>query len=156
MRYLAIDLGDKRTGLALGDEETGIVTPLDVVELDRRALGEAKYAEALAALVRDHLGPSPAGASRRSPGEVVIGLPLNMDASEGPPAAGARALASELRARSGRTVHLFDERLTSAEAEWALDGSGLTRGQKRARRDALAAAAILREFLRSRTRPSVE
>ncbi len=78
-------------------------------------------------------------------------------ASRGPnaclPAAGARALASELGARSGRTVHLIDERLTSAEAEWTLDGSGLTRGQKKARRDALAAAAILREFLRSRTSP---
>ncbi|MCH7792341.1 MAG: Holliday junction resolvase RuvX, partial [Planctomycetes bacterium] len=48
---------------------------------------------------------------------------------------------------TGRRVHLHDERLTSVDADWAMAGSGLTHGQKKSRRDALAAAAILRSFL---------
>ncbi len=152
MRYLALDLGDKRTGLALGDDETGIVSPVGVVELDRRALGEAKYADALAALVREHLGPDPqpAPSSRRASAEIIVGLPLNMDGTQGPPALAAQAIVVRLASLTSRRVHAMDERLSSAQAEWSLSGRGLTRGGKKQRRDALAAAAILKEYLESR------
>jgi putative Holliday junction resolvase len=78
-----------------------------------------------------------------------------MDGTEGPRAKSARAFADRLQATTARVVHTFDERLTSAAAddvftERARAGVRLTHGQKKARRDALAAAALLRSFLESR------
>jgi putative holliday junction resolvase len=147
VRYLAIDLGDKRTGLAAGDSLTRIVTPLDVLEVPWEGAGERLVA-AIDRAVREHLGePGPSG--RGAAGELVVGLPVNMDGSEGPAAARVRTLGAALSARTGRTVTFVDERLTSAEADWSMARSGLTRDQKKRRRDALAAAAILREFLAS-------
>ncbi|RMH25769.1 MAG: Holliday junction resolvase RuvX [Planctomycetota bacterium] len=134
MRYLAIDLGDVRTGLAVGDDETRLATPAGVVE----ASGD-RLVEAIERTAADH-----------GVGAVVVGLPLNMDGTEGPRARATRAFGGALGARLGLPVHYADERLTSAEAGWRLAGSGLTRGQKKNRRDAVAAAAILRSFFASR------
>jgi putative holliday junction resolvase len=145
VRYLGLDLGDKRTGVAMGDDQTGIVSPIEVVEIDRRRLGEDGYTEALRRLVAHHLGER-----ERAQGEIVLGLPCNMDGTEGLPAVKARAIALKLGEIAARPVHLVDERLTTAEADWSLARSGLTRGEKKERRDALAAAAILRDFLASR------
>jgi len=138
MRYLAVDLGRKRTGIAVGDSITGVVTPIEVLQVEDDG-GNALIA-AIVAVCVEHLGES-------GRGEVVIGLPLNMDGSDGPEAIRARAYGRVLSERTGRVVHYMDERLTSVQAEWELSGSGLTHGQKKARRDALAAAAILRDFL---------
>ena len=140
MRYLAIDLGDKRTGLALGDGETRLATPMGVVEIPLARSDGAALLEALAGEIDEQIGED-------APAELVVGLPLNMDGSEGPRAALVRAFADRLERRTGRRVHLHDERLTSVDADWAMAGSGLTHGQKKSRRDALAAAAILRSFL---------
>lgn len=138
MRYLAIDLGDKRTGLAVGDDETGIATPLDVVKAPvnppERLLREIERA------IDEH-GPS----------ALVIGLPLNMDGSEGPRAKLVREFAATLEARQSLPVHFEDERLSSAAADWSMSQTGMTRGQKKSRRDAIAAAAILKSFF-ERTR----
>lgn len=141
MRYLAIDLGDKRTGVALGDSRTRIVTPLDTVEVDIDIQGGNALLEALARIVDAQLGEM-----GRGPGELVIGLPLNMDGSEGPRARHLRAFAQRLARRTMRRVHFQDERLTTAAADWALAGSGLTRRRKKELRDALAAARILEDF----------
>jgi len=138
MRYLAIDLGDKRTGLALGDDATRIVTPLDVIETPLAEQDGRNLLDRLTRAVGDHLGRS---------GELVVGLPLNMDGSEGPRARLVRAFAAKLGEASGRVVHLVDERLSSAQADWQMARTGMSRGEKKARRDALAAAAILNEFL---------
>lgn len=139
MRYVCIDLGEKRTGIAAGDAETRVVTPVEVIEVAKSVRGGEALVEAIARAVESHLG--------RGAGALVFGLPLNMDGSEGPAAKGVRAFAALVGARTGRAVHFQDERLTSAEAEWTLARSGLTRGEKKERRDALAAAAILRDFL---------
>lgn len=132
MRFLAIDPGDRRTGLALGDDEMRIVTPLPPIVT-------SKPTERLNQLAR--------AIDEQGPDALVVGLPLNMDGSEGPPAAAARRFAGELQARFGLPVHLADERLTSAVADGQMAGSDLTHGQKKRRRDGLAAAAILRDFL---------
>lgn len=134
MRYLAFDVGEKRTGAAAGDDIVRLVQPLEVLEVPR---GPALL-DALADLVERH-----------APDAVVVGLPLNMDGSDGPAATSMRAFAAELATRIGRPVHLQDERLTSADAESRLARSGRTRGEKKALRDALAAAAILEDFLRA-------
>jgi putative Holliday junction resolvase len=146
MRYIAFDLGDKRTGVAVGDSITRLVSPVDVLEVPaRQGDGEALLA-AIAAAVEEHLGTAnPGRAAAR--GEVVVGLPVNMDGTEGPRAKVVREVAARIAARTGREVRFQDERLTSAAADWDMARSGLTHKQKKARRDALAAAAILRDFL---------
>jgi putative Holliday junction resolvase len=148
MRYLAIDLGDKRTGLALGDSELRLATPIEVIQVPiGHDQGRALMGKVAAAALL-HLGDPP-----RSPGEIVVGLPLNMDGSEGPRAMMARRFASHVAQITNRSVHLHDERLTSAAADWSMAMSGLTHKQKKERRDALAAAAMLQSFLDALPRP---
>jgi len=138
LRFLSIDLGDKRTGLATGDAVTRLASPLDVVELPMVGSDHGeRLLDALARIIADE-----------RPDGIVIGLPLNMDdGSEGAAAVKVRAFADRLAQRTGVPVHFQDERLTTADADWSMAQSGLTRAQKKARRDALAAAAILRDFL---------
>lgn len=138
MRYLAIDLGDRRTGFAAGDDVVGLVQPLAVVEAPTRAL---QLKAALKAI--DEHGPD----------RVVVGLPLNMDGSEGPRAKLVREFAAELAAQMPRfprvAIEFHDERLSSFAAEQKLNRTGRTHGEKKALRDALAACAILEDFLAS-------
>jgi putative holliday junction resolvase len=136
MKYLAVDLGEKRTGLAIGDDRTRIVSPMAVLNVPRALDGGRTLIERISRAAAE------AGA-----GALVVGLPLNMDDTEGPAAKSVRALAELLASRCKLPVHLQDERLTSFDADQAMARSGRTRGQKKQRRDALAAAAILRDFL---------
>ena len=131
MRYLAIDLGAKRTGLAIGDDQTCIPTPLDTLVTTSDAHRLAKLLGAI---------------EEQAPDALVVGLPLNMDGSEGPAAEQAIAFAETLAERSGLDVHLVDERMTSQAADDQMAQSGLTHKQKKGRRDALAAATILQDF----------
>ena len=131
-RYLAVDVGGKRTGLAVGDTLTRMAMPVEVLHVPR---GPALL-DAIAKAVKAH-----------APDAIVMGLPLNMDGSEGPAVVQARAFADEVRARTGLPVHLQDERLTSFEADQRMARSGRTRGEKKELRDALAAAALLEDFL---------
>jgi len=133
--YLAIDLGDVRTGIAVGDTETKLASPLRVIQCP------AKDAGRLIAEIRKDIESSGATA-------LVLGLPLEMDTGyEGPMAKKSRVFGERLEQATGLTVHYVDERLTSAEADWQMAESGLTHKQKKMRRDALAAANILRAFL---------
>lgn len=132
MRYLAIDLGDKRTGLAVGDDVTGIASPLDVIVT---ASPDERIRQILRAI--DDQGPD----------ALVVGLPLNMDGSEGPAARKIRAFVDTLAARCALPAHFVDERLTSVAADDQMARTGLTYKGKKQRRDALAAATILRDFL---------
>lgn len=140
MRYLAIDIGDKRTGLAVGDDETRVVSPLDVVEVPTAERAGEAWLDAIARAIADQFGP-------HAHAELVVGLPLNMDGTEGPRARIVRALAALLVERTKRVVRFQDERLTSVDADWSMAQSGMTHKQKKQRRDALAAAIILRDFL---------
>ncbi|MBX3317743.1 MAG: Holliday junction resolvase RuvX [Phycisphaeraceae bacterium] len=140
MRYLCLDIGEKRTGLAIGDPITGLVTPLDVIDVSTQHEDGQVWLREITRRIHDHIGVRDA---------LVVGLPFNMDGTEGPQAKRVRELATKLGGRSGHPVHFQDERLTSAAADWEMAGSGMTRGEKKQRRDALAAAAILRDFLSS-------
>ena len=133
MRYLAIDLGDKRTGIAVGDDETGIASPVAGLPI---APGPALVRTILRA-IEEH-----------APDALVLGLPLNMDGSEGPRARRTRAFGAELEAAIDRPLYYQDERLTSFAAEQRLAGSGRTHKQKKKEvRDALAAAEILEDYM---------
>ena len=132
MRYLAIDLGQKRTGLAIGDDFMRIATPVDVIET---------------ANAEHRLRLLEAAIARQEPDALVLGLPLNMDGTESAASKEVRAIGELLQQRTKLTVHYVDERLSSYAADQQMAGSNLTRGGKKARRDALAAANVLRDFL---------
>ncbi|MBI1370721.1 MAG: Holliday junction resolvase RuvX [Planctomycetes bacterium] len=135
MRYLAIDPGDKRTGLAVGDDLTGHAGPVDVIETSDPATLLRGIAEAI---------------EDQGPDELVVGVPYDMDGKEGAAAKKSLALALLLESHTGLVVHRVDERLTSFEADERMKQSGLTHKQKKSRRDAIAAAAILEDFLARR------
>jgi putative Holliday junction resolvase len=131
MRYIGIDLGTRRIGLAFGDE-LGVATPL-------AALTQADPAERRAGLLKV--------IRERRAHEIVLGHPLNMDDSEGPKAKEAAAFAAELSKELGLPVHLVDERLTSYEAE-----SSIAKSKRRDVRasgiiDSRAATLILQDYL---------
>jgi putative pre-16S rRNA nuclease len=81
---------------------------------------------------------------------IVVGLPLNVDGTEGPSARAARTFAEHLSIATGLPVELFDERLTTFEAEQRLREASASRAAKRTSRDAVAAAVILEGWLETR------
>ena len=82
---------------------------------------------------------------------MVVGLPINMDDTEGPRAIAARAFGAALAERTGLPVEFHDERLSSFEADDSLKGSGLTRKGKKKIQDAVAAATILQDWFNARS-----
>ena len=134
-RFLALDLGDRRTGLALGDSLTNIVSPIGTINV---AKGPALL-DALKKVLEENV-----------PDEIVIGLPLNMDESEGAASKAVREFALQIAQLTNKPIHLHDERLTTFEADSRMAQSGRTHAEKKALRDSLAAAAILEDFLRAR------
>ncbi len=105
MRYVAVDPGTRRSGLAVWDTDGGIPLPAGVVEHGDDAAGD--LADAARQLGADVL---------------VVGLPRNADGSEGPAARAARHLAMRLARMLGLLVGLLDERYTTAAALQALEG----------------------------------
>jgi len=144
MRYLCIDLGDRRTGVAVGDTVLRLASPVTVIEIPVEQRDGDALLDEIARICREQLG---------STGEIVLGLPLNMDGTEGPRAKAARAFAGRIEQRTTRAVRFMDERLSSVAADWTTSQSGLTHKQKKQRRDALAAASILQGFLNALTNP---
>ena len=132
MRILAIDLGDVRSGLAMGESTTGTIEPLRVVE----ARTPEQRLTILAGVVEE-FGPE----------LILVGLPLNMDGTEGSQAKAARTFADELKACTDIPVNMQDERLTSFEADQQLKGSGRSRKGRKQIQDALAAAELIRDYL---------
>ncbi|MEM7755131.1 MAG: Holliday junction resolvase RuvX [Planctomycetota bacterium] len=145
MRYVGIDLGDKRTGLALGDTVTGIASPATLVEVSIEDQKGEALLDALARTIEDLVGTAPA--------TLVVGLPINIDGTEGPRAKLTRAFADRIAARTNRPIEMHDERRTSMAANERLARTGLTHKQKKLRRDAIAAAAILQSYLNTHQSP---
>ncbi|HET6438609.1 MAG TPA: Holliday junction resolvase RuvX [Anaeromyxobacter sp.] len=135
MRTLGVDLGRVRIGLALADDVLRIARPLST--LTRR--GEAEDLAAIAAVARDY-----------EVSRAVLGLPLNMNGTEGPAARLARSFQLRLAAALRVPVDLFDERLSSFEAETRLRDQGFSSKDRRGMVDAEAAAVILQGWLDGR------
>lgn len=134
-RYLAIDHGSKRIGLAVGDSETRLAAP--VLGVPGTGTPEADARAVMAA-----------GADFDADA-YVLGLPLNMDGTVGPQAKLVREFGEVLGTLSGLPVHYIDERLSSESAREKLIGGELTRKKRKARLDGLAAQSILQDFLDS-------
>ncbi len=134
MRYLAIDYGSKRTGLAICDPSETIVSPLTMIE------GHHQLVEKIVNITK-----------AENVEAVIVGLPLNMDDTEGPQAKKTQKFAESLKAKLHIPIHLQDERLSTFAAEEKLAPAELTRGKKKKRIDAVAAAQILEFFLEQKT-----
>jgi putative Holliday junction resolvase len=129
---LALDVSNRALGVAGADPGWRLATPLVTIRRTRLT----QDLEQLRAIMRE-----------RAAGALVLGWPLNMDGSEGPRCQAVRAFAQSLDAALGLPILLWDERLTTFAAEEAAERAGL-RGRKRAvMLDALAAAALLQDFL---------
>lgn len=132
MRYLALDVGERRIGVALSDETATLATGLDTLT----RVGPRKDAQAVAALVRRH-----------GPAAVIIGLPLNMDGTAGAQAEKVRAFVDGLKRHITVPIVERDERLTTVEAHEILRKSGVAWGQRGALLDKVSAVVILQEYL---------
>lgn len=131
-RRLAVDLGDRRVGLAISDPTALVASPHGMIE--RR--GSRRDLETLEAIVRAH-----------EIVEVVIGWPRSMSGEVGERAKQAEAFAARLRERLPQPVVLWDERLTTVEAQRTLIAGGVRRERRRLVVDAMAAALILQGYL---------
>ncbi len=131
-RLLGLDVGTKTIGLALSDVMRQIATPLETI---RRTKFKAD-AERLLSVAAEH------GA-----GGLVIGLPVNLDGTEGPRAQSTRAFARNLAQLSALPMAFWDERLSTAAAERALLEADTSRKRRAELIDKMAAAYILQGAL---------
>ena len=137
-RLLGIDYGLVRVGVAISD-------PLGMT---------AQPVTTLKASSTDQLITQIGGiVSERVIRKIVVGLPINMDGSEGPAAQGAREFADMLEARLDVEVVLWDERLSTVRAERAMLEGNLSRAKRARRRDVIAAQFILQSYLDAQGRP---
>jgi putative Holliday junction resolvase len=132
VRYLGIDLGRARIGLALADDVLRTARPLETLQRRGEAAELARLREVVEAWEVSRL---------------VVGLPLNMDGTEGGSARLARTFAARLGEALALPVELFDERLSTFEAESRLRERGLSAREQRSVVDAEAAAVILQGWL---------
>ena len=130
-RIVALDIGDVRIGIAVSDPSRTIATPVDVLT----RVGWGPDTRAIMAVCE-----------RYETTQVLSGLPLNMDSTEGFQARKVRDLCAHLE-KAGLTVFFQDERLSTVAAEDALLEGSLSRADRRTRVDKIAAAIFLQEWL---------
>ena len=135
-RILALDLGKKRIGLALSD-------PLGLTAQGLPTLQRVNIRTDLAEL--DRL------AAEHDVSLILLGLPLHMSGDEGRQAINAREFASRLAERTGREVLLWDERLTTVEAQRVLKSSGISIAKRAQAVDQLSAQILLDSYLNLET-----
>ena len=141
MRVMALDVGDKRIGIALSDALGITAQPLEVWE--RRTL-EADIAH-IAELAMQHRVTT-----------IVVGHPITMAGTTSPQTVKAEAFAEALRTRSPCPVTLWDERLTTAQGERALLEGGMRRAKRRVAVNVVAAQLLLQQYLDAQRGASVD
>lgn len=134
-RYLGLDPGERRIGVALSDTTGTIASPVRYIDTN--------HDDALVVVTQLCVENEVIA--------VVVGLPVSLDGSEGPSAVRARAFAASVEDATGLRVHLQDERFTSHTAETALISGGVSRKARKEKRDQIAAAVMLQSFLDRRS-----
>jgi putative Holliday junction resolvase len=132
---MALDVGERRIGVALSDPTQTLASPLTTL----RATPRDRVLAQIATHVADY-----------EVAEVVVGLPLTLSGEIGPQAEVVQAFAEELQRAIAVPIHLFDERLTSVAAERMMIDLRLKPEQRKARIDEVAASIILQDFLDSK------
>ena len=138
MRYLGVDFGERRIGVAVSDEEARLAVPVGVVERrdDYQAIGELRD------IARD-----------REVGALVLGRPTHVDGRLGATANRVRRFGERLALACHLPLFVVDEALTSSEARRLLRQAGSGRRHRRKAIDALAARIQLQEWLDQEERP---
>jgi len=131
-RLLGLDLGEKTIGLALSDTTLSVATPMQTLKRGKFSADAAVLEKIIA---------------EQGVGGLVIGLPLNMDGSDGPAARSARAFARNFAARSPLPIALHDERLSTAAVTRTLLEADASRARRARVVDKMAAAYILQGAL---------
>ena len=132
MRVMGVDYGDARTGIAISDLLCSIVGSTTVIH----SRNSEKTIEAIVRLIKEN-----------EVTEIVMGLPKNMDGTEGARAELCRQFAARLEAASGMAVHLWDERRTTVEAHYILSEHNYHGKKRKNTVDAVAASLILEGYL---------
>jgi len=138
MRVLAIDHGTKRMGIALSDPMGLIALPLEFIPAEPFAA----FLDRLKVLLRE-----------KEVEMILVGMPRNMDGSYGPAAAKVREFTAVLKENIVIPIRLWDERLTSAQANRLLIQADVRRQDRKQKVDKAAAAILLQSFLDSRSDP---
>jgi putative Holliday junction resolvase len=137
MRILALDHGTRRIGLAISDETAVIARPLQFLAAEPRADFLRRLQEII---------------DSRQVGEIVVGLPRNMNGTYGPAAEQVRAFVAVLEKVLTISVKTWDERLTTVQASRMLIETGVRREKRKERVDEIAAAILLQSYLDSLSR----
>lgn len=135
MRIMALDIGGKRTGIAISDPMERVSSPLCVLPTEEVRTANRSFRR----LLEDW-----------EPESLLCGLPLTLDGEEGPQAQGIRAVAEEVATAVGLPVLFADERLSSVEAKRSLHEEGLNEKAMRGKVDMIAASLFLQAWLDSR------
>ena len=132
MRILGVDYGDSRIGLSVCDELGILASPLATIKSES---------------MRKNVDKITAIAKEQNAETIVLGLPLNMDGTEGIRASKSRAFARVLEKVSGLSVILVDERLTTVEADEIMDANNVPKQKRKEIVDRIAAQLILQSYL---------
>jgi putative Holliday junction resolvase len=132
MRFMGLDVGDKRIGVAISDESALIASPRETLE----RTGNKKDIAHLLDLAR-----------REEVSEILVGMPWNLDGTAGPQADKVSRFVDALRASTEIPIAIWDERLSTVRAEEALIEADVSREKRRGVVDRVAAAIILQSYL---------
>lgn len=134
-RYLGLDVGERRIGIALSDASGRLATPLTTIG----AVPQTQAIERIGRLCGEH-----------DICELVVGLPLTMRGEVGPQAEAVQRFGEALATAVKLPLHYFDERLTTAAAEQMLREMGVKPEKRKLQLDQVAASIILQDFLDQR------
>jgi putative Holliday junction resolvase len=135
LRMLALDVGDRRIGLAVCDSAEALATPVATVE-------HTSHARDIETIL--------AAAAERQAKRIVVGMPLSLSGDMGPQARKVARFVEKLAAETDIPVEAVDERYSTAEARRLMAEAGAGRPRERGRVDAAAAAVILQSYIDSR------
>lgn len=139
MRLLGLDFGAKTVGVALSDPLEITAQPLETIRRER----ETKLRQTLARIAEI--------CTEQQVSQIVLGLPKNLDGGLGERAKATIAFKDQVEKRTGLPVELWDERLTTNQADRILELSGVRRENRKEHLDSMAAAIILQSFLDHRS-----
>ncbi len=134
MRIISVDLGLARTGIAAGDSEFRLASPVTVIN----EYNEEKLIDKICQT-----------AAAEKAEKIVVGLPKNMDGSEGERALKCREIAQKIAEKSGVSIIMQDERCTTVSAHNALNDNNVRGKKRKGVVDAVAAVIILEDYFRS-------
>ena len=132
MRILAVDYGDARTGIAVSDSSELLASPVGTI----KEYNAEKLARKVADISRE-----------QSAGEIIVGLPINMNGTEGPRADKCREFGDMLRELVDVEVKMWDERSTTVTAHQFLNETNVRGKKRKAVVDTVAATVILESYL---------